>query len=123
HEREPREDVLAASRERDPDKAAILHRPYPPNEAATLHPVDELDDAVMGDLQPLRDVADGRIAGGQALHGEEQLVLLRLEAGLACRLLAEMKEPPELVSEVGKRPIFADVERRRHTIQLYRVPI
>src|SRR5262245_6397440 len=61
---------------------------------------DELDRAVVRDLEPLREPPDGRsVALRQPADREEELVLLRLEARVTCARLAEIQKAPELVPQ------------------------
>src|SRR4029077_4516139 len=68
--------------------------------------VDELDGAVVTELEPLGEGADrGRDAGRHATDGEQQLVLPGLEPDRAGSLLAEAKEPSQLVAERRQRAV------------------
>ena len=100
------EDRLAVPGEVDEDLAAIPGVPSPSDQAAVDQAVDELDGAVVTELEPLGDLADGRDpARREPLHGEEQLVLLGLEPGRPRRLLAEVQEAADLVPELGERTV------------------
>src|SRR5262245_15657599 len=60
----------------------------------------------MPEMQPACERSDRRwLTPGLALHAEEQLMLLRLEAGRPRGVFAEAHEPAELVAELGECPI------------------
>ena len=42
----------------------------------------------------------------QAVHGKQQLMLLRLDAVFLCSGFAEMEEPPDLPAELGQIAIL-----------------
>lgn len=105
-ERELAEDRFAACGQADDHLSVIAGMPLASHEAAGDEPVDQLDGAVVAHLETLRDRADRREPPSrQALHGEEELVALRLEAGGARRALAEPEEAADLVAELGERPV------------------
>lgn len=80
-----------------------------PCQASLLQPVKKLYGAVMLNLEPLGQVADrGRCSAGQPLDGQQQLVLLRLESRRAGRLLAEMQEPPDLMTELSQSAVLGN---------------
>src|SRR4051812_4851033 len=80
----------------------------------------------MLDAEPLGDGADGRLLfERQALDGEQELMLLRLDAYAARRLLAEGEEAAELVAKRRERAVvgrgelghplgIAELARGRH---------
>jgi len=90
--------------------------------------VDELDHGVVLELELPGEGADRRqVVGGQPLDRQQQLVLLRLEAGVACRLLAERQKAADQMAE--KRQIliiwFAQPRNTRGHVsgELYRSTI
>jgi len=91
-----------------------------PDETARLHAVDDLDRAVMPQLEALAEPPVGRRrARRHAAHGEQELVLLRLEAGGAGRLLAEAEEAAELVAELRQCAVLRrgdGVPRQRYSL-------
>ena len=100
---------LAARRQVNQHLAVVLRAAASPCQASLLQPVKKLHGAVMLNLEPLGQVADrGWRSTGQPLHGQQQLVLLRLESRGASRLLAEMQEPPDLMTELGQSAVLAD---------------
>jgi len=117
-EGETREEAVAAPREPDEDLPAVGSVAMPPDEPAGLHPVDELDRAMVSDVQAVGDLADRRTAvRGQAADGQEELMLPRLEPRPAGDLFAEPEEPSELVPEPGERAVFPVRERPgRHPV-------
>ncbi len=103
---------LAARGEPNEHVPTVVVRSSPPDETASLHTVDQFDGAVVLDLQALRQDADRRLTTlWHSLQREQQLVLLGLEARRTCCTLAEMQKPPELVTELGQRPILGRRER------------
>ena len=89
--------------------AAVCLAALAQDEAAHFQLVDERDGGVVLHAQALGDGADGRAqALGQAADGEQQLVLLRLDAGVARGLLAEGDELSDLVPEGGQGAVVGD---------------
>jgi len=81
---------------------------YPRNGPGRYQPVDQFDRAVMPDEKPGRDFADGGLyALRQAVHSEQQLMLLRLDAVFARGRLAEVKKLADLAPELGEVTILA----------------
>jgi len=107
--REAREELLATSREDHRYPPPVARRPRAPHDTARLHPVDELDRAVMAQLQALGDRPDRRLGPvGHPPHREEGLVLPWLEAGAAGGLLAEVEEAAKLVAELRQTPVLGN---------------
>lgn len=72
------------------------------NETALREPVHQLNRAVMLKLHALGQFSNRRLpALWQSFERQQQLVLLRLNAGVTCRLLAEVQKPANLVAELG----------------------
>ena len=71
--------------------------------AGLLQPVDQFDGAVMLNEQTRGDLADGRLyVLGKAMHGQQQLMLLRFDAVFFRGGFAEMEELPDLPPELGQ---------------------
>lgn len=67
-------------------------------QAAVGHPIDQFDRAVMLDLQPFGQIADGRAVGsGEAFRGQKKLVVLRLDVAEPGGLFAEMEKAADLI--------------------------
>jgi hypothetical protein len=80
--RQERQQGLAAQGEPHDHVPTVVVGSSPTDEAASLHAIDQFDRAVVLDLQALRQDADRRLpAARHTLHGQQQLVLLGLEAG------------------------------------------
>ena len=83
---------------------AIFRVAPPLHETLFFKPVDEFDGGVMNDLKTAGDFSD---AGGNvrrhAFDGQQQLVLLRFNAGFARRTFAESNELPNVVTELRQR--------------------
>jgi hypothetical protein len=70
------------------------------DEAVLRQAIDEADGAVMADEQMLGQLSDGRaVPVRKSSDGEQDLVLLRLEALGPGRLFAEVEEAADLVTE------------------------
>ena len=68
-----------------------------------LQPVDQFDRAVMLDEQPGGNLPNGRLdAFGKAVHRQQQLMLLRLDAVFFGGGLAEVEKAPDLPAELGQ---------------------
>jgi len=110
-DRQLRQQTFPAPGELDDDLSPVGGVRRAPHEPARLHPIDELDRAVMPELQPLGEPADGGgDAGRHAAQRKQELVLLRLEARLPGRLLAEAEEAPELVPELRQGAVIRGSE-------------
>ena len=65
-----------------------------------LEPICELYGAMMLNLQPFRQHANGRLlAVRKSLNHQQRLMLLGLNSSLARGTFAEIEEPPEFISE------------------------
>jgi hypothetical protein len=97
------QDSAAFGSEADPDFATVLLAGMAFDQAGMLHPVHQLDRAVMLDEQPRCDFADSRVGIlRQAVDGEQSLMLLRLDAVFLRGGLAEMQEASDLAPKLGK---------------------
>jgi len=91
--RELGEHVLALRGELDQHAPPIFLAAAPPHELPRLEPVQQLDRAVVPELQPVGQVADGHfLIWWCALRGEQELMLLRLEPRRACGVFTETQE-------------------------------
>lgn len=70
----------------------------------TFHePIDEFDRAMMGELEPLGQSADGRFCSfRQTFHGKKQLVLLEFKARSTHDLFGSCGESGEVDSEIRR---------------------
>jgi hypothetical protein len=101
------QDALAARGDADQDDAAIGAAADAANQTSRFEAVEQLDEAVMLQMETLGEVADRGLAiGRSALDGEEQLVVLRLETGGASGLLAQIQEAANLIPELSQGTIF-----------------
>jgi hypothetical protein len=74
-------------------------------------PVHQFDGAVMLDLKPFGQLPNARSKiWGEALQCQHELMLMRIESRGANRLLAEVREESNLMTQFGKRPIIASCE-------------
>jgi hypothetical protein len=91
---------FALRRQAEQHLSTIAVAAFALQEATLLQLVAECHGRVMLDAEALGNRADGRAhARGQAAHGQQQLMLLRLDARRARRLLAERQEPTHLVAK------------------------
>lgn len=98
---------LTARGKDEPDLAAILFVSQPPDIMLRHQPISQAHGAVMANLQPLGQFADGNpVAARKALNGQHRLVSLRGEAHGASGVFAEMQELPQRVAELGERFVF-----------------
>ena len=75
--------------------------------AVIFQAIHQFHHAVMFELQSPGQLAYGGLhVFGQAFDGEQQLMLLRLQAVPPGLLLAEMQVEPDLVTELGQRAIL-----------------
>jgi hypothetical protein len=106
-EREVAERLLAGVGEADEHLAAVVLAALGGDEAALLGAANQLVRRVVLQLEPLRQVTDGRQAvDGHPLHREQELVLLRLEAGLAGGPLAEVQEAADPIAQLGEDAVL-----------------
>jgi hypothetical protein len=75
-------------------------------QATLFRPVNECHSAVVLDLEPFGDIADGDLIAAKPLDGEQQLVLLGLEPGGTGRFLAKALEFAQLIAEFGQNPVI-----------------
>ena len=77
---------------------------HPPEQSPPGEPVHQPHGAVMAQLQPLRELADGSlVAPGKTLDGQQRLVLLRGEPGAARGVLAEDQEAAQRMAQRGQQ--------------------
>jgi hypothetical protein len=101
----------ASRREPDPDFAFIIGARTPRDRSRALQPVYQLDGAVMLEEKARCDLANGRLdILRKALHGEQELVLLRLDAMLLRGVFAEMEKSPDLAAEFGELAVLLAAE-------------
>jgi hypothetical protein len=80
----------------------------PPHEPLLRQAVDQLDRAVVLNLQPLRERADGRLLSARQPADREQQLLRRLEPRRPRRLLAESQKTADPVTKLPERPVIFD---------------
>src|SRR5215472_11016899 len=72
-------------------------------QSALHQPVRQSNGAMMLDQQDSGQVSNGRAAGAiECPHGQEELVLLRLQSLGLRRLLAELQKTADLETEIGE---------------------
>lgn len=76
------------------------------NKTARHHAVDQFDGGVMANLETPRDLADGRRKRyREAFHGQQKLMLMRLQSMGPGGLLRVMEETPNVMTKVGQGTI------------------
>ena len=106
--RQPSELAPTRRREREPVAPAIVLVDPPRDETGLDRPIDELDDAVVLQLERSRDVTDrGSVDAGCATDGEQQLMLVRRDPGRARGVVGEAGEHAERVAKAGERLVVA----------------
>jgi hypothetical protein len=101
-DRQVAQDALAGLGERDEHATSIERILGAANQVTRGGTIDELDRGVRLDLEPVGDgTDDGRVVGvRQSGQREQELVLLRLEAGGVGGLFAEVEKTAELKAEL-----------------------
>ncbi len=83
----------------------------PGHQPALFATVDQFDHAVMVQLHPLRQRADGwDQLPGQAFDGQQELILLGVQAGISGLGLHVAQEPPQLITELRQRHVFSLIQ-------------
>jgi hypothetical protein len=99
-----RQNVVSSSGQHHPDRPAVAWIRHTLDESLALHPIKQLDHAVMAQLQSLSQLSYGRpLAARKALQRQQQLVLLRRQTMPTHGLLAEPQIPADTEAELGKR--------------------
>ncbi len=120
-ERELAQHLFSLWGEVDENPSLISLIPTALDETALNEPIDQLDGAMMRELEPLGQRADGRFPSlRQTLDGKEQLMLLGLKTRSSCRLLAEAEKAAKLIAKFGSCLILSDraLSRGRHPVNL-----
>ena len=105
-ERELSQDATAGACEPNDYLAAIRLRRVADDVTAAFQAVNELNHAVMFELQPDGQLSDGRDGSRrEPFEGEKQLVLLRLQPMRANLIVAETKKSADLAAELGQSAI------------------
>jgi hypothetical protein len=98
-----RQDRFAGWPQRNDDFAAGA---LASDQSLPRQPIDQLDRRVMTELEPLRKVPDRRAPPVlQSLHLEQQEILLRCDARVPRRDLANMQKLADVVTQLRQRPI------------------
>jgi len=101
-ERELAQHLFSLWGEVDKNPSLISLIPTALDETALNEPIDQLDGAMMRELEPLGQGADGRFPSlRQTPHGKEQLMLLGLKTRRSCSLLAEAEKAAKLIAKFG----------------------
>jgi len=100
------ENLFSFRSEVNADLPAIDAVALPLYEPAPHRSVHQFDGTVMSYLQPFRKDTNGRFcARRQTANGEQELVLLRVNAGSLRGLLAEAQKPAYLIPELSQSAI------------------
>lgn len=121
------ENALAVCGKRDVYLPAILCAPAALNEISFLEPADQLDRAVVPNLQAFSKIGNaGTVFTPGAANCEHELMVLGLYACLARCFLAEMEKSAYLIAKISKRPVIGGlqiVNRHSVSVRLYRIAI
>ena len=99
----PAQDRAASRRKPDPDFALVFGARSSRDCARDLKTVHQFDGAVMLDEESCGNFPNCWLyVLWKALDGKQQLMLLRLDVMLLCRGFTEMKELPDLPSELSQ---------------------
>jgi len=110
--RQPVEDALPARCQPEVDDSLVGAIEASRDESRLLGTVDQLDHAVVSEQKGVGELPDGwRPWLGVTTDGEEQLVLLRGDAGRRRLLFAPLEEPAERHPELEQTTIFLVAER------------
>jgi hypothetical protein len=94
------EQALTASRDLNSDLPAVNRATASGDESRSDGSIDQLHDAVMAELEALRQDTYGRAQSiREALERQQQLMLLGLETGRARLALAEIQEAPYFMAQ------------------------
>jgi len=111
---------LACARQSDQHASAVVGGAEANQKTAFHQPVDQLDRAVMAELQPLGEGADSRrSAARQAFQSEQQLMLLRLDAGALRGRVAEAQKAPDLIAKLGQSAEVGLARFHKYIVQRY----
>ena len=92
--------------------ATVIGASLSSHEAVRFRAGDELVYRVRAQLEPFGELTDGEgIAVRGRCAGQEELVLLRLEASVSSGRLGESEKSSHLIPKVGQRPELSARER------------
>jgi hypothetical protein len=99
---QPSEDAFAARTKVNINLTPVFLAQGSAYESSSGQPIDQLDRAVMLDLQSFREIRNTSAPGaGHALYSKQELVLLRLKPrGTGC-VFAESEKATNLVAKLG----------------------
>jgi hypothetical protein len=104
--REAAQSVFSRSGEVDQDGAPVSLAVLARNQPALFHSVQQLNGAVMLDLESFGDHPNRRMRTfRKPFDCEQTLVLLRFHASGSGRVFAKVDELPKPVAHVGQRPV------------------
>ncbi len=101
--REARQEAFTAWSDAQQDFSSVGTAARADDQSLGFEAATQFDRAVVADLQALGESADGgRHSRWQPLESEQSLMLLRLNAGCAGGILAEIQEAADFVAESGE---------------------
>jgi hypothetical protein len=104
---QPAEKFLTACGDPGMNLAAVGGTGLSPDEAAVAQPIDQFDGCVVSKLHSFRQHANrGRNFGSQTLYGEQQLMLLAVQAILPGSLFTECEKFSDLIAEFCERAVI-----------------
>ena len=100
-QRECLEKFFAVVSQLDENLPAIVGRAQAAKQASVDQTIDQFHGAVMLQLHPFRQNSDGRFKIlRKTANREQELMLLRFDAGLARGVFAETQKPTDLIAQV-----------------------
>jgi hypothetical protein len=98
--RESLEEFFAVVSQLDQDLPPVIGRPQAAKKPSIDQSIDKLNGAVMLQLHPFGQRPDSRFQTiGQTADGQQELVLLRLDAGLSRGVFTEAQKTTDLVAQ------------------------
>jgi|SRR5579872_5501876 len=105
---QPAEQGLSMSRDVHDDVPPVSLGAFPPKKPPLFHAVHQFDGAVMLDLQPFGETADGWfLIGGKPAQCQQNHVLLGLEPNRPGGLFAVIDVTPDEKTKLGEGPVFS----------------
>ena len=100
-EREAMQNALAFCGETEQNSAGVLGAELPCQQTQGLQAIHQSDGAVMLEQQAIRKMTDGwQTTLRHPFQGQQGLMLLGLQAGIASRRLTEIEKAPDLKAEL-----------------------
>jgi len=103
--------VLAARRKLHIDFTPVVFSQHATHQSSSGQPVDQLDRAVMLNLQTLSQIGNtSGSAAGHTFYGKQELMLLRFEPGGTGGVFAESEKAANLIAKLGDCLVVGEFE-------------